>query len=244
MVDLSSFKVHKTLSPGIWPENNEIDPAVRERLVEIANDFYENLELGAEILDITLTGSLANYNWSKYSDVDLHIIVDFEDINENEDMVRQLVNSLKTVWNRTHDIKIKDYDVEVYIQDKDQPHHSGGLYSLMNDEWISVPDPSTKSFDPGVVEKKSRSLMGQINFCHQMLKEGRYDDAIESCNFLKEKIRKMRQAGLEEDGEFSNENIVFKVLRREGFLEKLQSVKTRAYDLKMTMTEEFSRRKT
>ncbi len=243
MVDLSSFEIHRSLSPGIWSENNEIDSEVRERLVEIATDFYENLDLGAEILDITLTGSLANYNWSKYSDVDLHLIVDFEEINEDEEMVRQLVDSLKTVWNRVHDITIKGYDVEVYIQDKDQPHHSGGLYSLMNDEWISVPEKDVKKFDPGVVEKKSKSLMGQINFCHQMLKEGKYDDAIDACNFLKEKIRKMRKAGLEKDGEFSNENIVFKVLRREGFLEKLQDTKVRAYDLKMTITEVLNRRK-
>ena len=40
----------------------------------------------------------------------------------------------------------------------------------------------------------------------------------------------MRKIGLEEDGEMSVGNIVFKVCRRLGYLDKLYDLKTKTYD--------------
>jgi predicted nucleotidyltransferase len=61
---------------------------IREPMLKIASNFIEGLPFDVKIEDITLTGSLANYNWSSYSDVDLHIIVDFSKIDENYDLVK------------------------------------------------------------------------------------------------------------------------------------------------------------
>ena len=49
---------------------------IQKNLLKIAKDYYSELKLDIPILDITLTGSLANYNWSKYSDNSLYIIFD------------------------------------------------------------------------------------------------------------------------------------------------------------------------
>ena len=242
-MDLEGFKIHDTLSPKIWDESGQMYDDVQAKLVKIANDFYEGTNLPVKLKDITLTGSLSNYNWSNYSDADVHLLVDLAEINEDENLVRRLVDSLKTIWNRKHDIKVKDYDVEVYIQDINQPHHAGGTFSLIDDIWINTPTKEIRGFDPTVVEKKASSLMRQIDICNTLLAKGEYEDAIELCDFLKEKIRRMRQSGLEKAGEFSNENIAFKVLRREGYLGILQDIRTEAYDKKMSLTEIYLGRK-
>ena len=98
--------------------------------MEIAQDFYNSLETDAELKDVTFTGSLANYNWSKYSDVDLHLIVDYKDVNDDQDLVKDYFNAKKSIWNRNHDIFIDGYEVEVYVQDNNEPHTSSGVYSV------------------------------------------------------------------------------------------------------------------
>ena len=81
-VDLSSFVMRNTLNSKIWKSEDKIDPKIRKQLLKIADDFVEFLDIPwVEVIDVTLTGSLANYNWSEYSDIDLHIIFNFQDIN-------------------------------------------------------------------------------------------------------------------------------------------------------------------
>ena len=114
---VKSFHIKDELNPKVWG-GEEINQEVREQLLKIAQDFYDGVELEADVKNIILTGSLANYNWSeKYSDYDLHILIDFKDINEDVELVKKYVDSAKNVWNGLHDIKIAGYEVEVYIQD-------------------------------------------------------------------------------------------------------------------------------
>ena len=128
-IDLSSFKVKDTLNPKIFDSSQHMYSEIRTRLLMIADDFFDTLEVGwVDIDDIVLTGSLANYNWSKFSDVDLHILVNFEDVDEKVDLVKEYFNSKKNLWNDKHNITIKGYDVELYMRDTDEPHVSSGIY--------------------------------------------------------------------------------------------------------------------
>ena len=123
-----SFRVKDELNPKIW-DDFKIDDEVREDLLKIAEDFYASTDLEADVEDIILTGSLANYNWSeKYSDYDLHILIDFTNVNDAVELVKKYVDSVKSIWNKEHDIKIKGYEVEVYIQDVSEPHKSTGVF--------------------------------------------------------------------------------------------------------------------
>ena len=56
------------------------------------------MEVGIE--DLRLTGSLANYNWSEYSDVDLHLVVDFEKIDEDIELVKAFFDSCQNALER------------------------------------------------------------------------------------------------------------------------------------------------
>ena len=109
---LDSFELQSELNPAAFSGDKMI-PEIRERLMEIAQDFLDGIDFKMDVEDITLTGSLANYNWSKYSDFDLHILVDFAAIDADADLVKEYFQNLKAVWNIRHNIFLKGYEVEV-----------------------------------------------------------------------------------------------------------------------------------
>ena len=238
-VDLSSFKIHDELDQDFWNQpGDKLDPQIREKLMIIANDFYNSLEVGdMPYDDVTFTGSLAAYNYSRFSDVDLHILLDFKNIDENVDLVREYFNAMKSIWNRLHDIYIKGYEVEIYLQDINDPHEAQGLYSIMNDEWLKKPVMKKHDFDKDNVKKKAASLMDQIDRLDGLIGDKKYEEAEKYADKLKEKIRKMRKTGLETVGSYSVENLAFKVLRRNDYLGKLSDAKRNAYDKMMSLKE-------
>ena len=232
---VGSFKISDNLEPNFWPLDGKLKPSIRKDLIKIAQDFFEGLDLGNVVLkDITFTGSLANYNWSPYSDIDLHLIVDYKDVNDDIELVKDYFNAKKSLWNRIHDIYIDGFEVEVYVQDEREPHISSGVYSVMNDEWLIKPSREEAALSWPDITKKAEGLMDQIDRAKGLYMEKRYSDALQYIDKLKEKIRKFRKSGLETAGEFSSENIAFKVLRRNGYLETLSSLKHMAYDRMMS----------
>ena len=233
-----TFETQETLEPNFWPFEKKLRPSIRKRLMEIAQDFYNSLEINAELKDVTFTGSLANYNWSKHSDIDLHLIVNYKDVEGDPELVRDYFNAKKSIWNRTHDIFIDGYEVEVYVQDEAEPHTSSGVYSVANDEWIIEPDRVEPTFDWSDITKKAEGLMDQIDRALILFRNKKYTDALSYIDKLKQKIRKFRKAGLDRAGEYSSENIAFKILRRNNYLQKLSSLKHMAYDKLMSRTSD------
>jgi hypothetical protein len=237
-VEASSFDTNDTLEPEIW-EGEEIKPEIRDKLVRIAMDFIKNLPVEVNVKDITLTGSLANYNWSNYSDVDLHIIVDFLEVDENVALVKSFFDNARMKWNNNHDIKMKGYDVEIYVEDEREVHKSSGLYSLMNDEWIKRPKKYRSMIDFPAAMHKAEDIEFQVSIVANLITAKKYETALKNIDRLKNKIRNMRRAGLESKlQEFSIENIAFKILRRNDTLGYLNDLKTKAYDAMMSVNEE------
>ena len=231
----SSFEVKSELTPEIW-EGNQLKHEVLQVLREIAKDFFEGLDLGqVEIKDIILTGSLANYNWSEYSDIDLHILVDFTDIDENVKLVKDFFDAKKSVWNSKHDIMVMGYEVEVYVQDVEEPHKASGQYSVMNNSWNVEPDRVNPLLDWNSIKLKYESLQDQIERVAEIFESGDFQQAHESAIGLQDRIRKFRKAGLEAGGEFSVENLTFKVLRRSGAIGELIDIKHKSYDAMMSL---------
>lgn len=236
-IDLSSFAVKNTLCPQIW-NNGRLRPEIRTKLLEIANDFFESLEVpDVELKDITFTGSLANFTWSNFSDVDLHLIIDFTEVDKNTELVKNWLDQVRANWNREHEIEIGGHEVEIYIQDESEPHISTGVFSVLHDQWITKPDREKPTVRWESVQEKAASLMDEIDEVEKSFQEGDYEDALSYAERLKEKIRKFRKSGLEKGGEFSVENIAFKTLRRNGYLEKLSKLKDDAYDQNMSLQE-------
>ena len=237
---LDSFELQSELNPAAFSDDKMI-PEIRERLMEIAQDFLDGIEFKMDVEDITLTGSLANYNWSKYSDFDLHILVDFAAIDADADLVKEYFQNLKAVWNIRHNIFLKGYEVEVYVQNTNEDHMSSGVYSVQNDEWVLKPEKEETERDPvdkQNIEKKADDIIFQIDRAEKLFADGKLDDALDAIDRLKQKVRNLRKTGLsKDDGVYSVENLAFKTLRRSMELERLSTLKNKAYDRQMSITQ-------
>jgi len=222
---LKSFHVKDNLNTKVWVEKNEkfvMDDKVREHLLSIAENFIDFLKVDIVVSDIVLTGSLANYNWSDYSDFDLHVIADFEQFDEDKlDLYKELFAVKKTLYNDEHDITIYGYEVELYVQDENEVHFSSGVYSVLNDKWLVKPKKEGFHLDEKVLKQKVQSIMTQIDTTIEDAKEEPTEKAVERVNRLRKKIKEIRGEGLKEGGEFSYENLAFKFLRRNGYIQKL-----------------------
>jgi hypothetical protein len=124
---LDSFSVKETLNPKVWenpanPDKATIIPKVRKALLKIAEEFIDYLGEDVFVEDVVLTGSLANYNWSEFSDFDLHVHVDLQQYEDDAELYKELYNLKKQIFNDKHDIKIYGYDVELYAQDTEETH--------------------------------------------------------------------------------------------------------------------------
>ena len=236
-LDFSSFKMNDTLNPEIWASEDVIREDVLKALKTIATDYYNSLELSIPLKDITFTGSLANYNWSKFSDVDLHMIFDSSKLRGDKDLVKDLLDTKTRAWNLKHDITIKGFDVELYLQPQDQPHHSTGVYSIMNDKWLTKPKKVSIELDKEDISKKYNTIIKSVSDIEKEVSEGKLEDVVKKLEKLKERIKKMRQSGLDKEGEFSTENIVFKLLRRNNIMEKIDNMLVDAYDKSVSVKQ-------
>ena len=236
-VETETFEMREELQPEIW-RGNEMWEEVRARLLEIVDDFIDGLDVEVRIEDIRLTGSLANYNWSKYSDVDLHIVIDFAEIDEDTELVKSFFDAARARWNDLHAIDVYGFEIEIYIENIGDLHHSTGIYSVMGDEWIVEPNPREIEIDFASARKKSDNVESRINLIDHMISAGKLAASLKSIERTKLKIRRMRQAGLTSpQKEFSPENIAFKILRRSGTLDRLSQMKYTAYDRHMSLNE-------
>ena len=236
-VEEESFEVQTELDPRLW-RDNELLPEVRDRLMEIVQDFIDNLSKDVQISDVRLTGSLANYTWSTYSDLDLHVVVDYAEVDENEALVKSFFDSQRMLWNDEQDIKVGGYEVEIYVENVEEKHLSGGVYSILNNEWVTEPLPYEGEIDFATARKKSDDITTQVNLIGHIVRGGNSTAALKSIARLKSKIRRMRKAGLQSaQREFSPENIAFKILRREGILKKLNDLKYNVEDDELSLPE-------
>jgi len=247
---LSSFHLQDELNPKIWELPNErfmsdpkgqtevMIPKVRERLLEIAYEFIEFLGVDVIVSNVMMTGSLANYNWSQYSDVDLHIIVDFEQFTERElPLYEELFKLKKTLFNEKHNIKIYGYDVELYVQNESESHFSSGEYSVLFDEWVTKPKKENVKVDTKLIKNKSEHWMKIIDEVIDEAEKQSLDSGLDVIDKIKDKLKKYRTAGLEDGGEMSDENLVFKVLRRNGYIQKLFDFQNEYQDKKLSLKE-------
>ena len=236
---LDSFDVHNELNPNIWNKDNTIKPDIRKKLLEIAIDFYNVLDLpeSVKIQDITLTGSVANYNWSKFSDVDLHLRIQFTDVDDDIEFVKNYFLAKKSLWNQKHNVNIYGFPVEVYVENIGDTHISSGLYSILNDVWINIPEKNEIVIDKDDIKSKAEGYIANLNFLETLFKKGKYQDVIDMVDNIKLRLRNMRQSGLETGAEYGVENLAFKVLRRSGYIGKINDIQTLAYDTMSSLTD-------
>ena len=226
---------HKELSNLFW-KNDKFDDNTRKKLLKIAEEFYADVKLDNDIKDIILTGSLANYTYNKYSDLDVHIVIDLSKRDDMEETI-DYINSKKYIWNIKHDITIKKHSVELYIQNASEVHESTGIYSLLNDKWLKRPEYKDKEVDEDTIIKKYNQFVYDIYQLEKYtymkdLDQDTIDDCYLKAKELKDKIVKYRKSGLAKDGELSTENLVYKKLRNHHKIDRIFDIIDEFYDKK------------
>ena len=235
---LDSFKIKDSLNPQIWPDG-QLDPQVQKKLLRIANGFIKDIKIpkGSKIKDIIFTGSLANFNWSKFSDIDIHVILDYNQFDGDPKMIEGFFKAQKDLWELEHDIRIFDFPVQAYAQDSNQELMATAVYSILKDKWVKKPKRETFNIDKKSIKKKAEAFISKLKDIRDDYKNHDYQSVVDKVTKVKDKIKQMRKAGLENGGEFSLENIVFKTLRRTPFMDILDSFKAKAYDNLMSVQE-------
>ena len=248
-VDISSFELKDRLNPKFW-NGGKLDILARKKLLTIARDFISKFDLADfQIHDVIMIGSLANYNWDEeYSDIDLHIVVDFAEINDDVDLVRDFFDAVKDKWNKTHkNILIYGYPVEVYVQDTNDRPTATGVYSVLFDEWViepSLDDMRKSEVDDDKIKDTAAKIMTDIDNIEERYllvkdKIGNEDlmELIDDADKIYDRIKDIRKSDLGATGtEISTGNLIFKTVRRNGYLGKLHDIKDKLYDL-MTSLE-------
>lgn len=235
---LDSFQLKPSLNPEFW-DREVLKEDIRVQLMKIAQEFFDGLDSPENLVikDVIFTGSLANYNWSKFSDVDMHIIVDFSTIDAEEEFIKILFDSYKNLWNKNHNITIKGYDVELYLQDIKETLSANAVYSIKRNKWLLKPEKEKLKINRNIIKKKAVSFFDKLKDIKKIYTEGNYQKALDKSQELKDKIKKYRKSGLESGGEYSLENLVFKVLRRTPFMEVLNDINSKSYDQIMSIQE-------
>ena len=235
---LNSFAIKPELNPKIWV-GDKLNPKVRTKLVKIATDFFNELDLPSEVKmkDIIFTGSLANFNWSKFSDIDLHIVLDFSQIEGEDKFKEDFFYAQKALWNQAHDITVFDYPVELYAQDIKAKLVASAVYSVKFDKWILKASREDFKVNKKVIKQKADRFIDNLKDIRKDYQENKLQSVVDKVKSLKDKIKNYRTSGLEKGGEYAIENLVFKTLRRTPFMDILDSYKAKAYDKLMSVKE-------
>jgi hypothetical protein len=219
------------LNIKFW-EDFDLRPEVKAKLLEIGYKWAEFSKIPEEsIKDIILVGGNANYNYTRFSDLDLHLVVDKTEIANCPELLDDYLRDKKQLWALMHDIKIYAHPVELYAQDVTDPLPAGqGVYSLLNSKWIKEPQKQEVNLTDPLLFKKVRDMMEKID----AMIENQVDDP-SVLRKLKDKIRDMRASAIQQGGEFALENLVFKELRNRGYLDKLSKYIVNLEDRKLSL---------
>ena len=218
--------IHNDLNPRLWYDNN-LRREVEYKLLQIAMAFIKFINIpNLNLVDVTISGSNASFNYNSKSDIDLHLVVDESDSCYDE--LKELFLAKKSLFNDQHNISIRGINVEVYVQEAGQPHVSNGIYSIIRDEWIKQPKPITD-------EPDTTNALHKFDFLQHEILEVIKSKDLSKLEKVKDSIKKMRQSGLAQNGEFGAENLAYKLIRNKGLLDKLYGSALQAQDEKLSI---------
>lgn len=206
---------HTTLNPKLW-ENNVLRSDVKSHILEIVEEFKQSCEVPLHICDVHLVGSQASYNYTKDSDLDIHIIANFELVDCAAEVLQSAYNAVKAKFNSDYHIKIKGIDAEVYVEDLQSSVNSNGIYSVYSDTWIKFPQP--------LLNIPEIDISDSLSSWKQRINTVLSNPTPESIENIIDELYLVRKNALSSEGEFSDGNLLFKELRNIGLLDKLKDM--------------------
>lgn len=232
ILEALELEMHDELNDKIWDDEDHLNSIVKDHLLKIANIFIEFVDIPENsIEDIVFCGGNANYNYTKYSDMDIHIIVNDNAFKGCDKYAEDYFKAKKNLWSYEHDITIKGYPVELYIQPMSEKFTTNqGVYSLNADEWIQKPTKVKVDLEDTTLTAKIEDMESLIDSL-----VSNHSDDIEKIQTVKDKIVKMRRDAISSGGEFALGNLVFKSLRNSGYLDKLWKLEKQETDKELSL---------
>lgn len=231
---------HDVLNPLIWNEDATIKEEIADKIFEIVDEFMLSLdEAGVEgtVEDIILLGSNANYNYTKDSDLDIHIILNNADLEPK--LADSLYGAYRSLFNKNYEINIYEIPVEVYVELPDTNRVSNGVYSVKQNKWISepvmteIPDLDMDKFEDQISEWEDKYLDLKADYEAELL-----EDETEVVDFINA-LYELRKTGLASDGEYGISNLIFKEMRNRGYLDNLKELKNKLISKRLSLAEGF-----
>lgn len=228
---ISNLLIMPNLNPRIWDDNQKLFPEIRKKLLTISKEFLDEVVGAIKIKYVVLTGSLCTFHWRADSDWDLHIIAEPKEDSYKEVLLDYFATKSKEFNNR-HDITLKGYKVEVNLKDIESEYEHKAIYDLIKDNWIIEPKEDQENMlfldNPKVLE-----------LAHKF--QNRIDDMIvkgaplSDFKTLRDELKQLRTKGLQEGGEYSLGNLVFKTLRYSGHLQKIADYRLSLFDKELSL---------
>lgn len=214
LVEEYNIELHDTLNPRIW-DGDELRPRIKQGVMRVVDEFQEYIGYKLPIVDVVLVGSNASYNYTEHSDLDIHLILNFENIDDNKELVGMLCQGWKSSFNNAYDIRLGGQDVELYCEDMMTSTNSNGIYSVLQDRWLKYPQPIELPKEQIDIEPYVQPVMVEVE-------DALNGDSLENIEHMIDWLYYQRKLALQTEGEFSVGNLVFKAIRNEGLLDKLK----------------------
>ena len=242
---IESIEKHETLNSKLFTKDEMLKDKVRDKMLEIVDEFLSDLEeqdIKIKVDDVLFIGSNASYNYTKDSDIDLHILANAKAANYESEIAAALYGAYRTIFNKNLDITLYDIPLEIFVETEDSARVSNGIYSVKKNKWIKkpvaedIPEYDTEALDVLVNkwESKCKDVIAEV-------KADKLDDEKKVIKLLEDIYEKLRKKGISK-GEYSIENLAFKELRNKGYLDNLKDYRNELVSKRLSLEEELDRK--
>ena len=240
-----AIEKHQTLNNKLFTKDGVLKDRVREKMLEVVDEFLADLkeqDIKIKVDDILMIGSNASYNYTKDSDIDLHILANANAANYDADIAAALYGAYRTIFNKNLEISLYDIPLEIFVETEDSVRVSNGVYSVKKNKWVKkpvaedIPEYDTKALNELVDEweTKCKDLIDDI-------KADKLDDEKKVVKLLEDIYDKLRKKGVAE-GEYSIKNLAFKELRNKGYLDQLKDYRNELVSKRLSLEERLDAR--
>ena len=226
-----------TLNSKLFQVNDSntytMKPEIRHKLLEIAEAFKAYLAedgLNIDVIDIRVVGSNAGYDYNDTSDLDLHLVADLDNICCDSSIVQVALNAEKQRFNSSFDISVKGIPVELYVEDVKSGVNSNGIYSLIRDSWIRYPE-----IESPIPAEQEAEVINKTNQWISLINKALSRNNENELQHIINRLYLMRKDGLDSVGPKSCGNLIFKNIRKQGYLDRLKQSRDEAISERLTM---------
>ena len=235
---------HKTLNTKLFTKEELLKDKVHDKMLEIVDEFLNDLkeqDIQIKVDDILLIGSNASYNYTKDSDIDLHIIANTKSTKYAPEVATALYSAYRSLFNKQLDIKLFDIPLEIFVETEESNRVSNGIYSVKKNKWIKKPvQEDIPEYDKEAIAKLVDVWEAKYKAVLDEIKADKLKDEKKVVKLLEDIYNKLRKKGIAK-GEYSEENLAFKELRNKGYLDKLKEFKNELVSKRLSLEEKLDR---